>query len=196
MPNHQHKKAQSHRCCSTTSVAANWPAGDKGRAVIPSYILVTSSYQATIPGFLSIEESELLLKKSVKLAVDARDKFWDAKNRISGHGYNRALVAASIGSDGERSSEHEDLLRRSNCFAGTLLDARGGMNRRRYNIVVRLPRRKLRVMKMKKQRKKSFWYVFVVCVEKFQRAAKARLPAGCPPERKEYRPKSYCSDTM
>ncbi|KAI7996968.1 Homocysteine S-methyltransferase 1 [Camellia lanceoleosa] len=67
-------------------------------------ILVTSSYQATIPGFLSrglsIEESELLLKKSVKLAVDARDKFWDAKNRISGHGYNRALVAASIGSYG------------------------------------------------------------------------------------------------
>ncbi|CAL5393588.1 unnamed protein product [Camellia sinensis] len=77
-----------------------------------------------------------------------------------------------------------------------LLDARGGMNRRRYSIVVRLRRRKLRVMKMRKQRKKSFWYVFVVCVEKFQRAAKARLPAGCPPERKEYRPKSYCSDTM
>ncbi|KAL7202505.1 hypothetical protein ACSBR1_034054 [Camellia fascicularis] len=35
-PNHQHKKAQSHRCCSTSSVAANWPAGDKGRAMIPS----------------------------------------------------------------------------------------------------------------------------------------------------------------
>ncbi|CAL5372150.1 unnamed protein product [Camellia sinensis] len=97
----------------------------------------------------------IFFDSSVKLAVDARDKFWDAKNRISGHGYNRALVAASIGSDGERSSEHEDLLRRSNCFAGTLLDARGGMNRRRYNIVVRLRRRKLRVMKMKKQRKKS-----------------------------------------
>ncbi|THG16248.1 hypothetical protein TEA_027971 [Camellia sinensis var. sinensis] len=42
-----------------------------------------------------------------------------------------------------------------------LLDARGGMNRRRYNIVVKLRRRKLRVMKMRKQRKKSFWYVFV-----------------------------------
>ncbi|GMP54384.1 hypothetical protein CsSME_00019578 [Camellia sinensis var. sinensis] len=27
-------------------------------------------------------------------------------------------------------------------------------------------------------------------------AVKARLPAGCPPERKEYRPKSYSSDTM
>ncbi|XP_052187316.1 homocysteine S-methyltransferase 1 isoform X2 [Diospyros lotus] len=67
-------------------------------------ILVTSSYQATLPGFmskgLSIEEAESLLKKSVKLAVDARDKFWDAKRRVSGHSYNRALVAASIGSYG------------------------------------------------------------------------------------------------
>ncbi|CAL5357369.1 unnamed protein product [Camellia sinensis] len=39
-------------------------------------------------------------------------------------------------------------------------------------------------------------YVYVICVEKLPRAAKARLPAGCPPERKEYRPKSYGSDTM
>ncbi|CAL5432728.1 unnamed protein product [Camellia sinensis] len=60
--------------------------------------------EATLPGFLSkglsIEEGEFLLKKSVKLAVEARDKFWDAKKRISGHSYNRALVAASIGSYG------------------------------------------------------------------------------------------------
>ncbi|KAM7468361.1 hypothetical protein LguiB_015923 [Lonicera macranthoides] len=67
-------------------------------------ILVTSSYQATIPGFvsrgLSIEEAELLLKKSVKLAVEARNKFWDATEKISGYNYNRALVAASIGSYG------------------------------------------------------------------------------------------------
>ncbi|CAL5390122.1 unnamed protein product [Camellia sinensis] len=146
-------------------VANNFTVESSNNSVLPSGLRClqrnfpcyrNSPVSATIPGFLSIEESELLLKKSVKLAVDARDKFWDAKNRISGHGYNRALVAASIGSDGERSSEHEDLLRRSNCFAGTLLDARGGMNRRRYNIVVRLRRRKLRVMKMKKQRKKSF----------------------------------------
>ncbi|KAK9903790.1 hypothetical protein M0R45_000900 [Rubus argutus] len=45
-------------------------------------ILVTSSYQATIPGFLSkglsIEEGELLLKKSVALAVEARNSFWEA----------------------------------------------------------------------------------------------------------------------
>ncbi|XP_050220710.1 homocysteine S-methyltransferase 1 [Mercurialis annua] len=67
-------------------------------------VLVTSSYQATLPGFvskgLSYEEGELLLKKSVKLAVEARDKFWDAVNRNPVHGYNRALVAASIGSYG------------------------------------------------------------------------------------------------
>ncbi|CAN8266492.1 unnamed protein product [Cochlearia groenlandica] len=67
-------------------------------------IVVTSSYQATIPGFvsrgLSIEESESLLQKSVKLAVEARDKFWDKVTKTSGHSYNRALVAASIGSYG------------------------------------------------------------------------------------------------
>ncbi|KAJ8774630.1 hypothetical protein K2173_017076 [Erythroxylum novogranatense] len=68
-------------------------------------ILVTSSYQATLPGFLSkglsTEEGELLLKKSVKLAVESRDEFWDAVKRSPEHTtYNRALVAASIGSYG------------------------------------------------------------------------------------------------
>ncbi|KAH0923909.1 hypothetical protein HID58_023927 [Brassica napus] len=67
-------------------------------------IVVTSSYQATIPGFLSrglsMEESESLLQKSVKLAVEARDRFWDKVSKTSGHSYNRALVAASIGSYG------------------------------------------------------------------------------------------------
>lgn len=67
-------------------------------------VVVTSSYQATIPGFLSrglsMEESESLLQKSVKLAVEARDRFWDKVSKTSGHSYNRALVAASIGSYG------------------------------------------------------------------------------------------------
>ncbi|XAR52404.1 Homocysteine S-methyltransferase [Bertholletia excelsa] len=67
-------------------------------------ILMTSSYQDTIPGFLSkgfsIEEGELLLKKNVKLAVEARDEFWDDKKKLSEQGYNRAQVAASIGSYG------------------------------------------------------------------------------------------------
>ncbi|XP_023541078.1 homocysteine S-methyltransferase 1-like [Cucurbita pepo subsp. pepo] len=67
-------------------------------------ILVSSSYQATIPGFLSkglsAEEGELLLERSVKLAVEARDSFWDSVKSNPGHNYNRALVAASIGSYG------------------------------------------------------------------------------------------------
>lgn len=67
-------------------------------------ILVTSSYQATIPGFLSrglsIEEAETLLRRSVKLAVEARDKFWDAVKSNPLNSRNRPLVAASIGSYG------------------------------------------------------------------------------------------------
>lgn len=49
---------------------------------------------------LSREEGEFLLQKSVKLAIEARDKFWDKTKSISRHSYNRALVAASIGSYG------------------------------------------------------------------------------------------------
>jgi homocysteine S-methyltransferase len=61
--------------------------------------------QATIPGFLSkglsIEEGESLLKKSVALAVEARNSFWESvKVSPEHHLYNRALVAASIGSYG------------------------------------------------------------------------------------------------
>uniref|UniRef100_A0A9I9E6H4 Hcy-binding domain-containing protein n=1 Tax=Cucumis melo TaxID=3656 RepID=A0A9I9E6H4_CUCME len=74
-------------------------------------ILVTSSYQnvnksvqATIPGFiskgLSTEEGEFLLENSAKLAIEARDSFWDSVKCILGHNYNRALVVASIGSYG------------------------------------------------------------------------------------------------
>ncbi|KAK7407529.1 hypothetical protein VNO78_09482 [Psophocarpus tetragonolobus] len=67
-------------------------------------ILVTSSYQATLPGFLSkglsIEEGESLLERSVKLAVEARDSFWNSAKRNPGNNYRRALVAASIGSYG------------------------------------------------------------------------------------------------
>ncbi|KAJ4767319.1 Homocysteine S-methyltransferase family protein [Rhynchospora pubera] len=67
-------------------------------------VLITSSYQATIPGFLSkglsIEEAEKLLQKSVKLAIEARDNFWTHLQKNPKDGYNRALVAASIGSYG------------------------------------------------------------------------------------------------
>ncbi|GKF11132.1 homocysteine S-methyltransferase 1 [Tanacetum coccineum] len=67
-------------------------------------IIVTSSYQATLPGFisrgLSLEQGEKLLEKSVKLARDARDVFWKTVEKIGDHSYNRALVAASVGSYG------------------------------------------------------------------------------------------------
>ncbi|ONK75308.1 uncharacterized protein A4U43_C03F15500 [Asparagus officinalis] len=67
-------------------------------------IVVTSSYQATILGFvskgLSVNESESLLQKSVHLALEARDKFWKLVQRYPSHNYNHALVAASVGSYG------------------------------------------------------------------------------------------------
>uniref|UniRef100_A0A9I9CC33 Hcy-binding domain-containing protein n=1 Tax=Cucumis melo TaxID=3656 RepID=A0A9I9CC33_CUCME len=65
---------------------------------------VNKSIQATIPGFiskgLSAKEGELLLEKSVKLAIEARDSFWDSVKCIPMNNYNRTLVAASIGSYG------------------------------------------------------------------------------------------------
>lgn len=67
-------------------------------------ILVTSSYQATIPGFLSrglsMGEAKSLLEKSVKLAIEARDEFLDSVGKTEESSYNRALVAASVGSYG------------------------------------------------------------------------------------------------
>ncbi|ERN08323.1 hypothetical protein AMTRI_Chr04g249850 [Amborella trichopoda] len=67
-------------------------------------IIVTSSYQATLPGFLSNgiskEEGELLLQRSVKLACEARDTFWEFLQRMPGHRHSCALVAASVGSYG------------------------------------------------------------------------------------------------
>ncbi|KAI7733424.1 hypothetical protein M8C21_005173, partial [Ambrosia artemisiifolia] len=52
-------------------------------------IIVTYSYQATLPGFilrgLSLEQGEKLLEKSVKLAMDARDVFCETAKKIDGH---------------------------------------------------------------------------------------------------------------
>lgn len=101
-------------------------------------ILVTSSYQATIPGFmsrgLSREEGEFLLQKSVKLAIEARDKFWDKTKSIPGHSYNRALVAASIGSYGAYLADGSE-------YSGTYgpdvsLDKLKDFHRRRLQVLV------------------------------------------------------------
>lgn len=101
-------------------------------------ILITSSYQATIPGFLSrglsIEESESLLQKSVKLAVEARDKFWDAITTTPGHSYNRALVAASIGSYGAYLADGSEY---SGCYGPDVnLDKLKDFHRRRLQVLV------------------------------------------------------------
>lgn len=49
---------------------------------------------------MSSEEAESLLDKSVKLAIEARDEYWDSVKNLPGDSYNRALVAASVGSYG------------------------------------------------------------------------------------------------
>ncbi|KAL6008061.1 sulfide-quinone oxidoreductase [Asimina triloba] len=75
-------------------------------------IIITASYQATIQGFqskgLSIEESEALLRKSVEVACEARNEFWQRCEQGSNGGtgdtkqakHPPVLVAASIGSYG------------------------------------------------------------------------------------------------
>lgn len=62
-------------------------------------ITITASYQATVEGFmrrgLGREESLGLLRRSVRLALEARDLFWgEPANQI---GRPRPLVAASVG---------------------------------------------------------------------------------------------------
>jgi homocysteine S-methyltransferase len=61
--------------------------------------ITTASYQATFAGFeregRSREEAEGLLRRSVSLALETRDRFWaEARNRA---GRKRPLVAASVG---------------------------------------------------------------------------------------------------
>ncbi len=62
-------------------------------------VAITSSYQATFEGLqatgLGRQEAEQVLRRSVSVALEARQHFWDiAQNRI---GRLRPLVAASIG---------------------------------------------------------------------------------------------------
>lgn len=62
-------------------------------------VITTASYQATLPGFarlgIEADEGERLLRRSVELAVEARDAFWaDSAQRT---GRLEPLVAASVG---------------------------------------------------------------------------------------------------
>ncbi|RXH70159.1 hypothetical protein DVH24_007415, partial [Malus domestica] len=93
---------------------------------------------ATIPGFLSrglsIEQGELLLKKSVKLAVEARNSFWDALKVTPDHRYNRALVAASIGSYGAYLADGSEY---SGCYGPRVdVDKLKDFHRRRLQVLV------------------------------------------------------------
>jgi len=60
---------------------------------------ITASYQATVEGFMNRGLNEMqaidLIKKSVRLAIEARDEFWaDEVNRV---GRSKPFIAASIG---------------------------------------------------------------------------------------------------
>lgn len=60
---------------------------------------ITASYQATVEGFMKrgLDETEAidLIKRSVRLALEARDEFWaDKENRT---GRSKPFVAASVG---------------------------------------------------------------------------------------------------
>ena len=62
-------------------------------------IAITASYQATVEGFakrgLTREQSLDLIKKSVQLAQEARDEFWDKEENRAGR--VRPLIAGSVG---------------------------------------------------------------------------------------------------
>ncbi|KAL0327002.1 UNVERIFIED_CONTAM: Homocysteine S-methyltransferase 1 [Sesamum angustifolium] len=66
-----------------------------------SNFILSGHYTWILIRGLSTEEAESLLKRSVRIATEARDKFWASlKRKPAEHNYNRALVAASIGSYG------------------------------------------------------------------------------------------------
>lgn len=60
---------------------------------------ITASYQATIQGLtkrgMTEKEGIELIRKSVEIAIDARDEFWD--NPVNRSGRPKPLIAASIG---------------------------------------------------------------------------------------------------
>lgn len=60
---------------------------------------MTASYQATIEGYVkkgySIEEAEELIKRAVRLLIEARDEWWNAIGKAEGRVY--PLVAAAVG---------------------------------------------------------------------------------------------------
>ncbi|MCO5602717.1 hypothetical protein L7F22_056854 [Adiantum nelumboides] len=102
-------------------------------------IIITASYQATIPGFcskgLSLSQAEELLRRSVQLAFEARDAYWDY---IQGTAFNDvklqpALVAASIGSYGAFLADGSEYS--GNYGTGMTLEKLKDFHRRRLQIL-------------------------------------------------------------
>jgi homocysteine S-methyltransferase len=60
---------------------------------------ITASYQATVEGFMQhgLNETEAidLIKKSVRLAIEARDEFWNVE--VNRKGRQKPFIAASVG---------------------------------------------------------------------------------------------------
>ena len=61
--------------------------------------VITASYQATVEGFakrgLNEEEAIALIQRSVGLAIEARDEFWDDESNHAGR--SKPFIAASVG---------------------------------------------------------------------------------------------------
>lgn len=68
------------------------------------------------------------------MAVEARDKFWDAVKKVPGHNYNRALVAASIGSYGAYLADGSEYS--GNYGPGVDLEKLKDFHRRRLQVLV------------------------------------------------------------
>jgi homocysteine S-methyltransferase len=95
--------------------------------------ITTSSYQASLPGFLragfTVTESERLLRRSVALALEARDAFWSkASNRRH---RLKPLVAASIGPYGAFLADGSEYTGRYGISDDELL----GFHRARWDIL-------------------------------------------------------------
>lgn len=107
-------------------------------------IIITASYQATIQGFeakgFSTEESEALLKKSVEIACEARDIYYNkCKECAAGNGgfnilKNRpVLVAASVGSYGAYLADGSEYS--GNYGDAISLETLKGFHRRRVQVL-------------------------------------------------------------
>lgn len=108
-------------------------------------IIITASYQATIQGFeskgLSITEGEALLRRSVEIACEAREQFWEKCAEILNGSDDPAqipnvrpiLVAASVGSYGAYLADGSEYS--GDYGPGMTVDALKDFHRRRVQVL-------------------------------------------------------------